>query len=92
MFIPKPIDTTEVEIPLGIEQLIECLSKNTHEVWARQRMNDGWKYGPVRSDEKKEHPCLIPYEKLPEKEKEYDRVVSTEVIKTIIALGFRIEK
>ncbi len=92
MYIPKPIDTSKVEIPLEIEKLIECLAMNTHEVWARQRLNDGWKYGPVRSDEKKEHPCLIPYEKLPEIEKEYDRIVSTEVIKTIIALGFKIKK
>lgn len=55
-------------------------------------MNDGWVFGSKRNDEKKEHPCLIEYDQLPESEKEYDRKAAMETLKAIIALGYRIEK
>ena len=89
---PAPRDTSSVPLPAGIAELTELLAKNTHENWARQRMNEGWTHGPRRDDEKKEHPSLVPYETLPESEKEYDRRTATETIKTILALGYRIEK
>ncbi len=89
---PAPRDTSSVSLPAGISDLTELLAKNTHENWARQRMSDGWKYGPRRDDAKKEHPSLVPYEKLSDSEKEYDRRTAIETIKTILALGYRIEK
>ena len=89
---PAPRDTSSVELPSRIAELTELLAKNTHENWARQRMDDGWRYGPRRDDGKKEHPSLVPYETLSEAEKEYDRRTAIETIKTILALGYRIEK
>lgn len=35
-------------------------------MWSLNRMDEGWTYGPVRNDEKKEAPCIVPYEELPE--------------------------
>lgn len=87
---PSPIDTTSVVLPADIQRLTELLARNAHEHWARQRLADGWRYGPVRDDARKEHPDLVPYEDLPEREKVYDRLVATETLKTIIALGFQI--
>lgn len=55
-------------------------------------MAEGWRHGPRRDDAKKEHPSLVPYEKLSESEKEYDRTTAMETIKTILSLGYRIEK
>ena len=52
----------------------------------------GWRYGPERNDAKKEHPCLVPYEQLPESEKEYDRQAAMETLKAILAMGHRIVK
>jgi hypothetical protein len=72
-------------------RLTELLAKNTHDVWARRRMDEGWKYGAKRDDANKEHPCLVPYENLPESEKEYDRRTSTETLKVVLALGYKIE-
>lgn len=72
--------------------LIEDMAKNVHEVWAQNRIDDGWSYGPVRDDVKKHHPCLIPYDELPESEKEYDRATSQETLKLILKLGFRISQ
>ena len=68
------------------------IAKNTHEVWAAGRIADGWQYGPVRDDAKKTHPCLVPYEQLPESEKAYDREVSAQTLKLIIKLGYEIKK
>jgi hypothetical protein len=60
--------------------LTELLAKNAHENWARQRMEEGWRWGPRRDDEHKLHPSLVPYEQLSESEKEYDRKTAMETI------------
>lgn len=88
---PKPIDTEKVILTTEHLKITELLAKNTHELWAQQRLADGWKYGEKRDDIKKEHPCLVPYEDLPESEKEYDRRTALGAIKTFLALGYRIE-
>jgi hypothetical protein len=89
---PAPRDTSGVKLPREIRELTELLAKNAHENWARQRIAEGWRWGPQRDDERKHHPMLVPYEQLPESEKEYDRKIAMETIKTILALGYRIEK
>jgi hypothetical protein len=91
-YIPSPIDTSGTNIPGHLRELIEFLAKNTHETWAAQRISDGWTFGTKRDDLKKEHPDLIPYENLPESEKEYDRKTVIEVLKAIIAMGYIITK
>lgn len=70
----------------------ELLARNTHEVWSAQRISDGWTYGQERDDRLKKHPCLIPYEELPESEKEYDRNTALGTLKLIIKLGYSINK
>lgn len=91
-YTPQPIDTSDVELPKELETLVEQMSKNVHEVWAETRIKQGWTYGPERNDELKTHPCLIPYEELPEDEKEYDRNTSIGTLKLIMKLGFNISK
>lgn len=91
-YTPQPIDTTDVKLPEELEQLVEQMSKNVHEVWAETRIKQGWKYGEQRHDEQKTHPCLVPYEELPEEEKEYDRNTSIGTLKLIMKLGFKICK
>ncbi len=89
-YIPQPIDTDGVKLPEELEELVEEMSKNVHEVWAETRFKQGWTYGEQRNDELKTHPCLIPYEDLPEEEKEYDRNTSISTLKMIMKLGFKI--
>lgn len=91
-FIPLPEDLSGVELPSELSELAEFIAKNVHEVWAHNRKKEGWRYGPVRDDEKKTHPCLVPYEELPEAEKDYDRATSQETLKLIMRLGFSISK
>jgi hypothetical protein len=89
---PKPIATEGVRLSALIVELTELLARNAHEIWAQQRLADGWTYGPVRDDAAKKHPCLVPYEDLPESEKVYDRNTAMETLKAILTLGYRIEK
>lgn len=90
MYVPRPIDTSEVSVPNGFEKLIERIAENTHDVWAEGRIREGWTYGPVRDDLKKETPCLVSYQDLPETEKEYDRATALSAIKLVIKLGYKI--
>lgn len=90
MYTPQPIDTTDAVLPEELEQLVEEMSKNVHEVWAETRIKQGWTYGEQRNDALKTHPCLVPYEELPEEEKVYDRNTSIGTLKLILKLGFKI--
>ena len=91
-YIPRPIDTSDINLPEELNPLLEAMAKNVHEVWAKTRIAQGWQYGPERNDDEKRHPMLIPYEELPEEEKVYDRNTSVETLKLILKLGFVIEK
>ena len=89
-YIPQPIDTTDIVLPEELKQLVEKMSKNVHEVWSEGRIKQGWTYGEQRNDELKTHPCLVPYEDLPEEEKDYDRNTAIGTLKLIMKLGFKI--
>ena len=89
---PQPLDTTQVSLSADIRELTELLAKNTHDIWAKQRLAEGWHYGPKRDDSRKEHPCLIPYEQLSEIEKQYDRNTALETLKLLMALGYKVVK
>ena len=87
---PQPIEISDVRLPEELEPLVEKMAKNVHEVWAATRLMQGWKYGEQRNDELKTHPCLVPYEDLPEEEKEYDRNTAISTLKIILKQGFNI--
>ena len=77
--IPKQTDDIILSGELNI---LEAMAKNVHEVWAESRISQGWTYGPERNDVLKHHPCLVPYEELPEVEKAYDRDTACRYTKT----------
>lgn len=89
---PQPIDVKDFQLTSDLEELMEAIAENCHDVWARQRMDEGWTYGPNRDDDKKHSPDLVPYSDLPEKEKEYDRLMARETLKLVRGLGYKIVK
>lgn len=91
-YTPQPIDTSDVKLSAELMELAELMAENVHEVWAAKRLAQGWTYGPERDDAEKKHPCLVPYDQLPEEEKVYDRNTSVETLKFIIIKGFEIMK
>lgn len=44
----------------------------SHESWLKQKEEEGWKYGPVKNPETKEHPCFVPYDQLPVEQRSKD--------------------
>jgi len=91
-YLPNPIDTSTIKLSKDIQDLQEKLAENIHAVWASQRVQQGWTYGPERNDLKKEHPNLVPYCELSEEDKDYDRNTANETLKVIISLGYTIQK
>ena len=91
-YTPNPINTDDVELDDVLLELTEKLAENVHEMWALGRINDGWRYGEKRDDAAKTHPCLVPYNQLPDSEKEYDRNTAMSTLKLIVKLGYKIEK
>jgi ryanodine receptor 2 len=89
---PCPIDTSSVILTEELLALCEVLAAHAHDLWAQQRLAAGWRWGEKRSDSSREHPCLTPYESLPETEKEYDRVAALGTLRAVLALGYQITR
>lgn len=53
--------------------------EQSHDSWSQHKLAEGWKYGPVKDPEKKEHPCLVPYAQLPEEQRIKDHLFTTTV-------------
>ncbi|XP_062407606.1 ryanodine receptor 3 [Sardina pilchardus] len=86
-FIPIPVDTSQIVLPPHLEHVRDKLAENIHELWGMNKIELGWTYGKVRDDNKRQHPCLIDFSKLPETEMNYNLQMSSETLKTLLALG-----
>lgn len=61
----------------GVQAILEGRTtkpSDSHESWLEQKKADGWKYGPKKDPEKKEHPCFVPYDELPWEQKRKDHL------------------
>lgn len=57
----------------------------SHDSWLAVKEADGWKYGPVKDAEKKEHPCFVPFEELPVEQQAKDHLFKA-VVKALAPL------
>ena len=89
---PHPLNLDDVQIEPELMELREAIAENAHEVWAKTRKEEGWSYGPVRDDIQKKNPDMLPYNLLPESEKEYDRQMAINTIKLVKKLGWDLKK
>lgn len=92
MYQPHPKNVDDVTLPEELIALTEEIAENVHEVWAASRIAEGWTYGEQRDDARKQTPCLVPYDALPEEEKAYDRNTAMQTLKLIVSLGYDIRK
>src|SRR5262245_53915298 len=88
VYKPELIDTSGVVLDEDLVALSEVLAKNAHDRWSRRRLAEGWRHGLKRDDDRKEHPCLVPFDALPESEKAYDRETALETLRALLALGY----
>ncbi|XP_039641451.1 ryanodine receptor 3-like isoform X8 [Perca fluviatilis] len=89
-FIPTPVETSQIVMPPHLEKVRDKLAENIHELWGMNKIELGWSYGKIRDDNKRQHPCLVDFSKLPDTEKNYNLQMSTETLKTLLALGCRV--
>lgn len=89
-YSPCPVDTSDVALPESLSPFLEAIAENVHETWAKGRADAGWKYGQVRDEATKRHPCLVPYSDLSESEKDYDRHTAISTLKFVCKIGFKI--
>jgi hypothetical protein len=73
-----------------LEHHLERLAEAEHDGWMEQRLKNGWRYGEPRDDANKIHPLLIPYARLPEKEKNKDRNSVRHFPDMVAKAGYRI--
>ena len=81
-----------VRLSEELEQDTEVIAHAVHRSWIQQRSSEGWEYGETYDREHKKTPFIVPYDALPESEKEMDRVTVRQVIRTLLQLGYRIER
>lgn len=91
-YIPQPIDTSDVQLSVELLELTEKIAEDVHNIYVAGRLAEGWVYGSERNDVKKTNPSLVPYNELPESEKEYDRNTALGTLKLITKLGYEITK
>lgn len=76
----------------ALKGVVGALGGNTprqsHESWLEEKRVNGWKYGPYKDVDKKEHPCFVPYDELPESQKAKDDLFVMTVCGVATACGF----
>jgi hypothetical protein len=60
--------------------------EQSHESWLAEKVATGWKYGPVKDPEKKEHHCIVPYNELPKEQRAKDAIYIAVVCAVSAAL------
>lgn len=91
-YVPQPMILPVNDFPEEISALIDEIARNVHEKWAAGRFGEGWSYGEKRNDHKREHPTLVPYDLLPESEKEYDRETVIATLSYLSYKGYEIKR
>ena len=79
------IESGEVAAPV-----IEALAETLHDAWCQEHETQGWRYGPQRNEETREHPLMRPFKDLPEPEKERNRLTARVTHAKLLDVGFRI--
>ncbi|KAA8581146.1 hypothetical protein FQN60_002727 [Etheostoma spectabile] len=84
-FTPTPVDTSQIVLPPHLERIREKLAENIHELWVMNKIELGWTY----DDNKRQHPCLVEFSKLPEQERSYNLQMSLETLNYELSGGYK---
>ena len=67
---------------------IESLAELEHERWSKEKLDNGWQFGKIKDADHKLHPCLIPWNILPEDEREKDRILVKRIPQILASVGY----
>ncbi len=90
---PQPVDVSKINLNDDLEELIDVIAEDLHDVWARDKMNAGYTYAPLDSnghEEKGHNHYLVPYFMLQDKDKEPDQKNARQTLKLLKRLGYRL--
>ncbi|VDO40897.1 unnamed protein product [Haemonchus placei] len=90
---PQPLDTHEIVLPEELNPLIEALARNTHNVWAKEKIKRGWTFGLSEFVDatQKRSPHLVPYEEVDNRIKEANKESAAENLRALQLFGIFIE-
>ncbi|CAF4732744.1 unnamed protein product, partial [Rotaria sp. Silwood1] len=88
---PQPLDLSNVNLSTKMDDLIELLAENTHNVWAAARIKDGFTYGVSDNPHHKRSPYLLPYSIIDDSIKKINRDTASETVRTLLAYGYTID-
>jgi hypothetical protein len=71
---------------------LELLAEMEHERWMKQKLREGWEYAQETDKSRKLSPALLPWDRLPEREKEKDRDLVRVIPKILAKAGYAIVK
>ncbi|KAJ8356248.1 hypothetical protein SKAU_G00190420 [Synaphobranchus kaupii] len=91
-FDPRPVNTANISLPEKLESIAIKYAEHSHNKWCLEKITLGWKFGESLDDKDKTHPLLKAYSSLTEKERETYRWPVKESLKSMLAMGWNIER
>uniref|UniRef100_A0A8B9LM49 Ryanodine receptor 2b (cardiac) n=1 Tax=Astyanax mexicanus TaxID=7994 RepID=A0A8B9LM49_ASTMX len=88
---PTPVDQSGISLSAGQEALVEALTENEHNLWARERIRQGWSYATQLDVKGKRSPQLVPFSLLEERIKCCSREAARDALGTLLGLGYAVE-
>ncbi|MBD0325479.1 MAG: DUF4071 domain-containing protein [Pyrinomonadaceae bacterium] len=89
---PAPIETAHISLPHSAHELVEALARNLHALRLKDWQESEARDSVERVGGNEETACLVPFDALPEAEKEHYRRSASETLKATFALGYRVEQ
>ena len=91
-FAPAPLYDWDEPARALPEEQIDVLAEREHQRWCDELRGGGWRFGAVRNDERREHPLLVPWARLPEVDREIDRELVRAWPAVLHLAGCRLEQ
>lgn len=88
---PAPLDLSAVVLTPKLEELVDQLAENTHNLWAKERIQQGWTYGLNEDSETLRSPHLVPYSKVDDAIKKANRDTASETVRTLLIYGYNLD-
>nr|AXA98483.1 Ryanodine receptor [Sesamia inferens] len=88
---PAPLDLSAVTLTPKMDELVDQLAENTHNLWARERIQQGWTYGLNEDPDMHRSPHLVPYPKVDDAIKKANRDTASETVRTLLVYGYMLD-
>jgi hypothetical protein len=88
---PHLEDITAIDVPPGFSPIFPKIAERLHNQWAARKFDEGWAYGETLDEEGKISPDLVPYDNLPDVEKEIYLMSAKQYVQFLFSIGVNVE-